>query len=311
MNGYLSARRILISLVSFATLCASADGDEIARYRVTYPYDGPLSFEPRDIRTAFIPIDSIDDPKPTENWSYGMSPRELLARIAPQQHPENYEGISTTSVHKGDYFIGSMALIRSQESENSVAWPDYVLFASDGKQLRSSSLSPELASATDRLDISSFDTNGKGQFLINDNVHSWLYDFGTDKVSPIMSMNSETDRQVTAYALNSSGSFVGNAWKSNADGENMRYAFVYDNGVMKDLNELVDPNGGVRIDFPVDLSDTGEIIALHIAQTPGQFPFQYMKLTPIVPEPASWLILAASCGFLWLIRRHAAARAAA
>lgn len=313
MNYLRSAVGKMIVAIWLMPLCSTVTSSEITQYAVTYPYSNHASVAPSDIRYSYVPIGSIDEPSPNDSWTFGLTPREMLARIAPQYSSEPIENISTRSFHEGGYFIGVLSLHKKADgsTEQPMAGPDEILFVSDGKELRSSSLSPGLAGATKRLDISRFDGNGKGQFLITDQAFSWLYDFGSDMVTQIMSMNSDTERQVTAYALNSSGSFVGNAWKLNAEGQNVRHEFIYQDGVMKDLNELVKLSDGVKIDYVVDLSETGEIIAMHVINHNGQYSYRFMKLTPIVPEPASWLILAAGCGLLWLIRNRANARAAA
>jgi probable HAF family extracellular repeat protein len=79
------------------------------------------------------------------------------------------------------------------------------------------------------------------------------------------------------------------------------HGFIYSNGIMTDLNTLIDPSSGWIIMNARSINDQGEIAAYAVGQNVG---FQAVLLTP-VPEAAAVPVCAASLGILGFVgRRH-------
>ena len=83
-----------------------------------------------------------------------------------------------------------------------------------------------------------------------------------------------------ANAINSNGETVGYSWKTGVLGD---YAFLYNDGLMTDLNTLIDPTSGWTLESAQAINDNGWIAGYGIGPD-GQT--QAFLLTP-VPEPAT------------------------
>lgn len=108
----------------------------------------------------------------------------------------------------------------------------------------------------------------------------------------------------TGVGVNSAGQVVG--YSSLADGT--RHAFLYAAGKMLDLNTLVPADTGYTLTQPLAIADNGTISTLAFRNG-----IQHaVLLTPValggpapVPEPASWMVVAALAGAgSWALRRN-------
>lgn len=95
-----------------------------------------------------------------------------------------------------------------------------------------------------------------------------------------------------AYALNDAGVIVGSSYASLTPGA-LQHAFVYDDGVMADLNLLVDGLGGWELTIGEDINAAGQILGTACQNDSCTS----VLLTP-VPEPAAGLLLLAGLGAL-------------
>ncbi len=121
-----------------------------------------------------------------------------------------------------------------------------------------------------------------------------------------------------AYGINDAGQVVGYAWT----GGGMR-AFLYANGVLTDLNALVDAGSGWTLMAAYDINNGGQIVGtgiyqgvehafrLDLAASGGDAGLAFTGATSAVPEPGTWgmvLVGIALCGVG--MRRRAALRPA-
>jgi hypothetical protein len=96
--------------------------------------------------------------------------------------------------------------------------------------------------------------------------------------------------------MNESGTFVGSASREDES----KLGFIYLNGALVDLNTVIDPALGWRIDGAAAINDSGQIAA-HACRdyTCGTI---RLDLASAVPEPAGALLIVP--GLLLLARRH-------
>jgi probable HAF family extracellular repeat protein len=110
-----------------------------------------------------------------------------------------------------------------------------------------------------------------------------------------------------AYGLNQSGAVVGSSWTA---GDATMAAFLYANGQMKNLNDLVAPNSGWHLLAAHGINDRGQIVGTGlyngeqfavllnpIAPTPLVSGFEPAALNA-VPEPGTIGFIAAGLAFL-------------
>jgi probable HAF family extracellular repeat protein len=91
----------------------------------------------------------------------------------------------------------------------------------------------------------------------------------------------------TAYAINNRSQVVGHS--KTASGST--HAYLYDEGVMTDLNSLISPTLGWELLFAQDINDSGQIVGYGLIGGQGHA----FLLTP-VPEPRTLsLIILAAC----------------
>jgi probable HAF family extracellular repeat protein len=97
-----------------------------------------------------------------------------------------------------------------------------------------------------------------------------------------------------ARGINASGQVVGWSVKTTYGNQ---FAFLYSNGMLTDLNQLIDPTSGLYLSEARAINDSGQIVGY--GQGPaGEIAF---ILTP-VPEPATMALLA--LGGLAMLRRR-------
>jgi probable HAF family extracellular repeat protein len=151
-----------------------------------------------------------------------------------------------------------------------------------------------------------------GGFLTPDSSanHAFLYQDGAATDIHSLGLSS------TAFAINERGTIVGIAQvKVGTDfaidpdtGERYEYdvygqrAFVHQNGIMTDLNNLIRSTANWLLDWAFDTNNSGQIVGY------GQLDGQYRAylLTPHnVPEPSSFLLLAVGLiGLAWWRRKQ-------
>jgi len=89
-----------------------------------------------------------------------------------------------------------------------------------------------------------------------------------------------------AAAINNRGQVVG--YSSTSYSDPTEHAFIWDNGVMLDLNTLLDASGtGWTLEYAEGINDRGQIVGNGISLSGLRHGF---ILTP-VPEPSTWAIL--------------------
>lgn len=110
-------------------------------------------------------------------------------------------------------------------------------------------------------------------------------------------------------AINSAGSIVGFSY--NTTTRNNLAGFLYQNGVMSDLNDLIEAGDGWLITGASSINDRGQILATaykrdlglgYLLLTPGDQPTPPDFLLPElpVPEPSTWVVFAlAAVGLGW------------
>jgi len=102
-----------------------------------------------------------------------------------------------------------------------------------------------------------------------------------------------------ASAINDSNQIVGYSFGSNNAPE---HAILYSNGVMSDLNTMLDASSaGWTLQTAAGISNNGLIVGDGYA--PNATVETAFLLVP-VPEPSTWLLATLSAGGLWLARRR-------
>jgi probable HAF family extracellular repeat protein len=92
------------------------------------------------------------------------------------------------------------------------------------------------------------------------------------------------DTDSRGNAVNASGQVVGD---SNTAGDTASHAFLYSDGQMLDLNDLIAPDSGFTLAVAQGISDNGYITGGGVTSDGLSHAF---LLVP-VPEPAAWLLL--------------------
>ncbi len=97
--------------------------------------------------------------------------------------------------------------------------------------------------------------------------HAYFYDNGV-----INDINGDKDYSIP-FDINNNGDVVGN---SSID--NIAFPFIYKNGIMYGLNDIIEPTFGITLNFVACINDNGQIVAV------SSNSHSYL-LTPI-PEPS-------------------------
>ena len=86
-----------------------AAGDELfPGYVVSGPFSGPIQYQVDSETVTRIFQSQFDEAKPSPDWAYGVTPRQFLAKVAPNLDPGLAHGFSVESKRSGDYAIGSV-----------------------------------------------------------------------------------------------------------------------------------------------------------------------------------------------------------
>lgn len=107
--------------------------------------------------------------------------------------------------------------------------------------------------------------------------HAFVYDGGT--VTDLTPWSGTS----FGYDINNLGQVVG-----TVDGR----AFLYEDGMLTDLNALVDPQADLLLTAAIAINDRGQILA-NSCDRAGVFCYSTMLLDPVpaVPEPGMWALL--------------------
>lgn len=133
-----------------------------------------------------------------------------------------------------------------------------------------------------------------------------LIDVSAGMASPV-ELGSLGGKNGVGNALNNAGRVVG--WSELADGAH--HAFVYDKGIMEDLNTLIPPTSGLTFSDAVGIDGTGRIVAF--ATDGSGVSHEYLLTPTTVPEPSVLALFGLVAGGLALQhdrRRRRLSRAA-
>lgn len=104
----------------------------------------------------------------------------------------------------------------------------------------------------------------------------------------------------SAYSINNAGQVVG---VSSLLGDTGYGAFLYEGGIMKVLNSLIDPSSGWNLTDARDINDLGQIIGAGTIN--GHEHAFLMTPTTVVPlPPAAWLLGSGLLGLVGVARKH-------
>ncbi len=120
---------------------------------------------------------------------------------------------------------------------------------------------------------------GSGQVAVmwTDNDGDGVADPGTITELPRLGGPSSM-----AFAVNNLGQIVGDS-RIAGGGDYSRHAFLYEDGVTYDLNDLILNGAGWTIYYAVDISDTGYVVGG--ADLAGGSPHVFRLNTPVIAEP--------------------------
>ncbi|SHH42666.1 PEP-CTERM sorting domain-containing protein [Massilia sp. CF038] len=126
--------------------------------------------------------------------------------------------------------------------------------------------------------------------------HAFLFQDGV-----MQDLGTLGGRRSFAYDINNAGQVVGNANDPNDD---YYYAYLYEHGVMTNLNTLIDPHSGWTLYDAHGINDSGQIAA-YGCRDDEHCAALLLDLAP-VPEPAAWVLMLTGLGLIGLRRRAAA-----
>jgi len=300
---------ILITLLTGGGPIAA--GDELfPGYVVSAPYSGPVQYQVDSETITRIFQSQFDEAKPSPDWTYAITPEQFLAKVAPNLDPGLVDGFSVESKRAGDYAIGAV-YVSPKPGYSGLDAPSVKLFVTDGIDFRSNQATLSLFANDNDIVASHFSNlNANGQFLFRLGTDSVLYDFKTDSITQIPYLPNSGDGRIYARGIDNAGNVVGSQNFSFETSGFSDRAFIYRNGVMTDLNDLVKLNDELLLVHAYDLTETGEIIARMANTWSGQE--DWVKLTPaMVPEPSSWIVgLMGILATAWQIRRNRKPKAA-
>jgi probable HAF family extracellular repeat protein len=100
-----------------------------------------------------------------------------------------------------------------------------------------------------------------GDYLIADHTafHAFLYSNGT-----FTDIGNANSRETVAYSINEAGTIVGATWvvpdNSCRECQEYPHAFVYENGVMTDLNTLRPPGSAWVLAYAFAINNKGHVV---------------------------------------------------
>lgn len=132
------------------------------------------------------------------------------------------------------------------------------------------------------------DINNAGQILVDANYRAFLYDGGT-----YQALGTLNGMSTSAAALNEKGWIVGSSEVGGSNPSQPFHAFLWRNGRMRDLNDLLDHDAAQRWElyYAMDINDRGQIVGL--GMTDGLL--RGFIATP-VPEAGTWALMLAGLG---------------
>lgn len=142
--------------------------------------------------------------------------------------------------------------------------------------------------------IEGSDINNAGQILVQTNERAFLYEGGA-----YQDLGSLRGSNTYASAINEKGWVTGSSEVGPAPYP--YHAFVWRNGRMRDLNDLLDPATAQRWDLhsATDINDRGQIIGNGTVDGLSRA----FIATP-VPEPSPWALLLAGLGGVGIVVGH-------
>jgi probable HAF family extracellular repeat protein len=133
-----------------------------------------------------------------------------------------------------------------------------------------------------------------GNAEVNGYIHLFLYSGGTRQD---LGAVPNYDYRCSASAINNNGQIVGEMDDENFVG----HAFLYSDGMLNDLNSLIDPASHWVLNGALDINNGGQIVGYGIDPN-GQT--RAFLLTP-VPEPSTLdILVVAAIGLLGYARRR-------
>ncbi|MBW4510574.1 MAG: PEP-CTERM sorting domain-containing protein [Scytonematopsis contorta HA4267-MV1] len=147
------------------------------------------------------------------------------------------------------------------------------------------------------------DINDKGQIVLYEGSPgsgfiSYIYNLGTGKKESIPIINKI---YTSALGINEKGDVVGGAYDGTVS------AYVYTNGVLQYLNDLISPQSGWTLEFGIDINDAGQIIGNGIfnGEERAFLLTPYDGVPKAVPEPSSYVgVFLAAFGALGVQQRR-------
>jgi probable HAF family extracellular repeat protein len=137
--------------------------------------------------------------------------------------------------------------------------------------------------------------NDLGQVIINQRFrHAWIWQ--DEQLTTVQMPGAEVTQ---ARAINNLGQVIGSSLSMQGI-----LPWIYEDGEIAYLRERID-GSGYSVDLVYDLNDNGQILA-QARRDNGTF--TTVLLTPAIPEPGTWAMLAAGLGLLALRCRAQAGR---
>lgn len=143
--------------------------------------------------------------------------------------------------------------------------------------------------------------NNNGQVVGWSGANAFLYSGGVmASLGTLPGQNSFSK----AFGINDSGQIVGAAYMLGLDPDpfhTQARAFIFDDGMMTNLNSLIDPGSGWTLQEAQDINELGQIVGwgLHDGQT------RAFLLTPTaVPLPGAFWLFGSGLAMLMAIRRR-------
>jgi probable HAF family extracellular repeat protein len=124
-----------------------------------------------------------------------------------------------------------------------------------------------------------------------------------DKDKGIQNLGTLGGTCSTAHGINNSGQVVGQSEKSNGP----VVGYLWEDDVMQDLNDLIDPASGWDLIDARPVNDAGQILGYGARAGTGGELFLLTPVAPVRLPAVVWLMLSALASLGWLKHRRAAA----